>query len=373
MYSGIDQHLILEWSLRLKISLATKKQGVDALKQVISRETVLSQQLKLDVEQLRAITREYRVRIPEYYLNLIEAPDDPIWKQSVPDERELDSDNLPEDPFLEDDPHYSPVPHLTHRYPDRVLLLVTDQCPMYCRYCMRKRKTQKHGGVTRSTIQQGIAYIQRTPAVREVILSGGDPLMLADSLLERILRQIRAVEHVEILRIHTRMPCVLPQRVTPELARMIARFHPLFMVVHFNHPRELTPEAKTALGYLADAGIPLNNQSVLLKGVNDDPVVLRTLCLELLKSRVRPYYLHQADLVHGTDHFRTRVETGLEIMRSLRGQISGLAVPQYVLDGPGGGGKIPLYPDDQQVVLEEKVILKNCDGGNMEYPQVAKD
>lgn len=345
-------------------------QGISALKESVKNGQALAKQLGITPEEVLLVTKKYRVRVPQYYLSLIESENDPIWRQAIPSLHELTEDGLAEDPFAEDDPQYSPVPHLTHRYPDRVLLLVTDVCPMYCRFCMRKRKTQKGQPITKKSIEDGIAYIRETPQVREVILSGGDPLMLTDRRLDQILSQLRKIPHLEIIRIHTKMPCVQPQRVTPALAQMIAAHCPVFMIVHFNHPREITPQSSLALKYLADAGIPLNNQSVLLKDVNDDVAVQRELCLKLLHNRVRPYYLHQADLVHGTNHFRTRVEKGLEIIQQLRGQISGLAVPQYVIDGPGGGGKIPLYPDIGQTVNEQQVVLKNCEGGEMIYPQV---
>ncbi|MGK5093158.1 KamA family radical SAM protein [Deltaproteobacteria bacterium TL4] len=361
---------ILKHQLKTVSINSSTQQGLEALKGAIQSSEELARRLSLNEESQAQITKTYKVRVPEYYLNLIQSPHDPIWKQAIPDLHELDEDHLPEDPFEEDASYYSPTPHLTHRYPDRALLLVTDVCPMYCRYCMRKRKTQKKGGVSQQTVLQGIDYIRKTPQIREVILSGGDPMMLSDRRLEEILQALHQIPHLDLIRIHTRMPCVQPQRITPELGAMLSSFHPLFIVVHFNHPRELTPEASQALSYLADSGIPLSNQSVLLKGVNDDPQVMKQLCLGLLKRRVRPYYLHQADLVHGTDHFRTRVETGVEIIRQLQGQISGLAIPQFVIDGPGGGGKVPLMPDQGQQITEKFVILKNCEGKTMIYPQI---
>ncbi|MBF0288237.1 MAG: KamA family radical SAM protein [SAR324 cluster bacterium] len=353
-----------------KISNNAKIQESAALRRCISNPSALAQKLSVDEAEQHQITKKYRVRIPDYYLNLIEEPNDPIWRQAIPDSRELEEDGLPEDPYSEDDPKHSPTSHLTHRYPDRVLLLVTSVCPMYCRYCMRKRKTQKGANITQSHINQGIEYIRQTPEVREVILSGGDPFMLSNQRLQTILIKLQQIPHVEMIRIHTRMPCVQPQRITPELANMLGQFHPLFVVVHFNHPREITTEAKQALDHLINAGIPLANQSVLLKDINDHPTIIKELCLKLLKTRVQPYYLHQADLVHGTSHFRTRVETGLGIIQSLRGKISGLAIPQYVIDCPGGGGKIPLLPDDGQQILDQEVKLKNYEGQTKTYPQV---
>lgn len=319
--------------------------------------------------EVQAVAQQYRMSIPTHYLGLMQSADDPIARQAVPSLQELEEDGLPEDPYLEDDPRYSPSPHLTWRYPDRALLLVTEQCPMYCRYCMRKRVTQREEKVRWSHIQQAIGFIATQPAIREVILSGGDPLMLSDSRLQRILQALRTIRHVEVLRIHTRMPAVNPQRINRNLAELLGRFQPLYVVSHFNHPRELAPAATSALALLADAGVPLANQSVLLKGVNDNAEVLKELFLGLLKHRVQPYYLHQGDLVHGTNHFRTRVETGLNIMRELQGKISGLALPQYVVDGPGGGGKVPLWPNPPKV-HEDFVEFLNVDGQKVRYPQV---
>lgn len=318
----------------------SRSKGIQALQEHVSDPEFLASHFNLDSHDQALVAKKYRVRIPQYYLNLIQHPDDPIGKQALPSMEELSEDDLPEDPYLEDDPRYSPVPHLTHRYPDRVLLLVTDVCPMYCRFCMRKRKTQRGASITKETIMQGIDYIRNTPQVREVILSGGDPLMLADHKIESLLEQIHSIPHVDVVRIHTKMPCVEPRRITPELAQRLGKYPPMYLIVHFNHPREITPQAEEALSLLANAGICLGNQSVLLKGVNDDAEVMKELCLKLLKNRVRPYYLHQGDLVHGTNHFRTRVETGLQIVGKLRGQITGLAVPQFVVDAPGGEGSI---------------------------------
>lgn len=347
---------------------AASPYGVTALKEAVTDLKAVRQKFAVPADA-DAVNDEYRMRIPTYYLGLIEKEGDPIWLQSVPDGRELDEDHLPEDPLAEDKPENSPVPHLTHRYPDRVLLLVTDRCPMYCRYCTRKRKTLKGSGVGNDTIQKGIDYIAAHPEVRDVIISGGDPLMLSDNKLRSILTRLRAIPHVQILRVHTRMPCVQPQRVTKELADMIGSFKPVFMNVHFNHPREVTPEAERALSLLADAGIPLGNQSVLLRGVNDDPKVMMELCHKLLMCRVRPYYLYQADMVKSTDHLRTRVEDGVAIIQALRGWTSGLAVPQYVIDGPDGGGKIPILPQYLQKLDTDEVILQNYEGRRIVYQQ----
>lgn len=346
---------------------------IQYLQEFIIDSRIISEIYGLDNKEQEKITEIFRMRIPQYYLNLIEKPYDPIWLQAIPDIRELDDDGLQEDPFWEDNPRFSPVPNLTHRYPDRALFFVTDQCPLYCRFCMRKRKTQRGSKVNQETISQGIDYIKSTTKIREVILSGGDPFMLPKKTLFQILSDLHSLDHVEIIRIHTRMPCVMPQKVTEELSQMLSLFHPLFVVVHFNHPCEITKEASFALKLLSDAGIPLANQSVLLRGINDDTNIIKDLCLKLIKNRVRPYYLHQADPVHGTDHFRTRVEKGVEIIQQLNGRISGLAIPKFVVDGPGGGGKIPLQPNHDQHIFEDRVILKNCDGDTMIYPQVSLD
>lgn len=303
----------------------------------------LARRLPIEREAVAAVSRTLRLRVPHHYLGLIEGgPEDPIWRQSVPHPAELEEGDLAEDPLREDDPRNSPVPHLTHRYPDRALLLVTEACPMYCRFCMRKRKTLRGGGVTAETVARGIAHVARTPAIREVIVSGGDPLMLADARLDAILAALRAIPHVRALRVHTRMPCVEPRRVTAALARLLARHHPLHVCVHFNHPREVTAEAAAALGLLLDAGLPVHNQAVLLRGVNDDADVLRDLFRSLMRCGVHPYYLHHADLVPGTARLRTSIQRGLALVDELRRRAPELAMLHYVLDTPGGGGKVPL-------------------------------
>jgi lysine 2,3-aminomutase len=287
----------------------------------------------------------YPVRISHAYASLIREPGDPVWRQCMPDARELADDDQLDDPLAEES--LSPVPGLIHRYPDRVVLLVSNRCPVYCRFCMRKRHV---GGTGRPVpgkelLERACAYIAAVPAIRDVVLSGGDPLMLDDDSLHQILMRLRAIPHVATIRIGTRIPVTLPERVTPELCALLRRFHPLYVNTHFNHPVEITAASARACGLLADAGIPLGNQTVLLRGVNDDTGVMRELMTGLLAIRVRPYYLHQMDLVKGTAHFRTPLATGLEIMRALRGYIPGLAVPQFVVDLPGGKGKVPLLPD----------------------------
>ncbi|MBI4791198.1 MAG: KamA family radical SAM protein, partial [Deltaproteobacteria bacterium] len=264
----------------------------------------------------------------------------------------------------------SPVPNLLHKYPDRVLFLVCAQCAMYCRFCTRKRKVGTDRMViTRETVSAGIDYIAGHPEIRDVLISGGDPLLLADERLEEILTAVRKIPTVEIIRIGTRVPCTLPMRVTVRLARLLKKFHPLYINTHFNHPAEITPEAAKACARLADAGIPLSCQTVLLRGINDDPQTMRELMQKLLRIRVRPYYLFQGDMTRGTNHFRTTIAAGKEIMQSLIGFTSGLAVPTYALDAPGGGGKIPLTPE---YVREEgeRLIFTNYQGRTCYYDSI---
>jgi lysine 2,3-aminomutase len=308
-------------------------------------------------EKAEALNKLFHIRINPYYLSLIRYPGDPIWLQCIPDEKELEEDGLPEDPLNEE--RDSPVPSITHRYRDRVLFLTTSQCSMYCRFCTRKRKVSDSSKINAKYIQDGINYIAAHKEVRDVILSGGDPLMLTDYMLERILSALRAIPHVEVIRLGTKMPCVLPHRITPKLCKVIRKYHPIYVNTHFNHPWECTPEAKRACEMVVDAGCPVGNQAVLMKGVNDDPEVMLELFRKLLAMRVRPYYLYQADMTKSTNHFRTPVRVGLEIMDKLRGHISGLGVPYYVIDAPGGGGKIPLLP--QYVIGRNgnQIILRN--------------
>ena len=337
------------------------RQSVDSAKDLIDR-------FDFDPALAERLNKLFHIRVNPYYLSLIRYPGDPIWLQCIPDKVELQDDNAPEDPLNEEAD--SPVPSITHRYPDRVLFLVTSQCSMYCRFCTRKRKVSDSSKINSKWIQGGIDYIAAHPEVRDVVLSGGDPLMVTDYVLERILASLRAIPHVEIIRLGTKMPCVLPQRITPKLCKMIRKYHPVYVNTHFNHPWECTPEAEKACGLLADAGCPVGNQAVLMKGVNDDADVMMELHRKLLKMRVRPYYIYQADLTKGTNHFRTPVSKGLEIMDKLRGHTSGLAVPYYVIDTPGGGGKIPILP---QYVLGRNgkdIILRNFKYDIFTYPDV---
>ena len=337
------------------------------LRNSVTQGQQLAEDFGADASEIDAICKEYPMRIPKYYYNLIKEKGDPVWMQSVPSGQELRDMDSPEDPLHEEED--SPVPRLTHRYPDRVLLLVTDRCPMYCRFCTRKRMVGRTSTITEKTIAMGIDYIRSHPEIRDVLLSGGDPLMVSDRKLERIISSLRAIPHVEIIRIGTRFPCVLPSRITDSLCNMLKKYHPIFINTHFNHPQEITPQAKEACERLSNAGIPLGCQTVLMKGVNDDPAILKELMHKLLMMRVRPYYLYQADLTRGTNHFRTRVEAGLQIMQSLRGYTTGFGVPQFVIDAPGGGGKIPLMPDYVVRFDEKEIVLRNFEGKQYRYPQ----
>ncbi|HLB02697.1 MAG TPA: KamA family radical SAM protein [Nitrospiria bacterium] len=330
----------------------------------------LDGQLGATPEEVKEAIEVFPMRINSYFLDLMKEKGDPIARQVVPSPEES-RDGAPylDDPL--DEEKDSPVPGLVHRYPDRVLLMVTTQCPIYCRFCTRKRIIGRPGIVSMGTIRRGIDYIRNHGEVRDVILSGGDPLMLKDEVIEEILQGLRAIPHLEIIRIGSRVPGALPQRVTERLCEMLKKYHPLFMNLHFNHPDEVTPEAKKACEMLADAGIPLGSQTVLLKGINDDPQVMKRLMQKLLTCRVKPYYIYQADLVSGTDHFRTTVEAGLEIMRHLQGHTSGMAVPKYVIDAPHGGGKVPINPPDFVLGINEKeVVVKNYENQVYSYPQV---
>lgn len=326
----------------------------------------------VDPESIRSVVKDYRMRITPHVLRLIKEKGDAIWKQVMPEPVEAEDFDAPADPLSEDAD--SPVPHLVHRYPDRVLLMVTNQCPIYCRFCTRKRLVGKPGFLSQGDLDRAIEYIQTHPEIRDVILSGGDPLLLTDEYLERVLRELRAVPHLEIIRIGTRVPGSLPSRITEKLCRMLKKYHPLYMNLHFNHPDELTPEVKQACERLADAGIPLGSQTVLLEGVNDDPELIKRLMQKLLTCRVKPYYLYQADLTQGTNHFRTTVDKGLEILKALQGHTSGMAVPRYVIDAPGGGGKIPILPKENLLSLDSgEVVLKNYEDRIFTYPQVEED
>lgn len=309
--------------------------------------------------------------VTPHFFNLIHPTDPgcPIRRQVIPriEETYTDPDDLM-DPCGEDS--HMPVPGLVHRYPDRVLFLVTDRCASYCRYCTRSRVVS---GVSDQKLEtqwdQAIDYLKKTPQVRDVLLSGGDPLLFSDGKLEKLLTRLRDIPHLQFLRIGSRIPIFLPQRITESFCQMLKKFHPLFLSIHTNHPQELTSEVKVALERLADAGVVMGNQSVLLKGVNDSVQVQKDLVQKLLMCRVRPYYLYQADLISGTKHLRTGINQGLDIIQGLRGHTTGYAIPQYVVDGPGGGGKIPLNPDYVVDRTPERVTLRNYEGKKFIYPE----
>ena len=334
----------------------------------------LSRFIQLSGEERLALSDpegSFPLSITPYYLSLVSPSDplQPVRRSVVPVFAE--TLRMPEedgDPLGED--HDSPVPGLVHRYPDRVLFLVTGFCSVYCRYCTRSRMVGrgKIPLVNREQWEAAIDYIRRTPAVRDVLLSGGDPLTLPDEVLDWLLTKLRRIPHVEIVRIGTKVPVVLPQRITSGLVKMLKKHHPLWMSIHFTHPDELTPEMADACAKLAEAGIPLGSQTVLLAGINDNVETMKRLVQGLLRDRVRPYYLYQCDPIFGSSHFRTPVEKGLEIIQGLRGHTSGYAVPSYVIDAPGGGGKIPLLPEYYQGRQGDYVLLRNYEGGLFRYP-----
>ena len=313
--------------------------------------------------------------ITPYFFNLIDPADEncPIRRQVVPRIEETTKASWEmADPCGEDS--HSPVPGLVHRYPDRVLFLVTDRCASYCRYCTRSRLVSNATGYDfHPDFARQIDYVRRHPEIRDVLLSGGDPLLLSDDKLEFLLRELRTIPHVEFLRIGTRIPIFLPQRITPELCAMLKKYHPLFVSVHSNHPRELTIEVRQALERLADAGIPLGNQSVLLRHVNDDATVMKAQIQKLLMCRVKPYYLYQTDLISGSAHLRVSVRKGLEIMEQLRGHTTGYGVPQFVIDAPGGGGKVPINPGYILYHDNEKIVIRNYEGKIFEYPETGNE
>lgn len=344
------------------------------LKNRITSLAGLEKHLELTSEERAGVLlagTKLALAVTPHYFNLIEPnnPGCPIRRQVIPRMEEgYDSPHDMADPCGED--NAMPVPGLVHRYPDRVLFLVTDRCASYCRYCTRSRVVSGVGEQELVTeFEEAFRYLQKHTEIRDVLLSGGDALLLSDSKLEGILQRLRAIPHIEFLRIGTRVPIFLPQRITPELCAMLRKYHPLWMSVHVNHPRELTIEVRDALGRLADAGIPLGNQSVLLNGVNDDPETMRQLVHKLLLCRVRPYYLYQCDLIRGSSHLRTSVAKGIEIVESLRGFTSGYAIPQFVIDAPGGGGKVPINPNYVVYHDTEKIVIRNFEGKIYEYPE----
>lgn len=327
----------------------------------------LEQYFELDEEEKKIIENvlgQFRMAITPYYLTLIN-PDnkkDPVRIQAVPmvDEMHVGIHDL-DDPLHEDGDMV--VPGLTHRYPDRVLFLITDMCSMYCRHCTRRRFAgQQDTGSKMDNVDKALEYIKNHPEVNDVLLSGGDALLVSDARLEYVISELRKIDHVGVIRIGSRTPVVMPQRITKELVDMLKKYHPIWVNTHFNHPKELTPDTKRALDLMADAGIPLGNQSVLLKGVNDCVNIMKKLVKRLIQVRVRPYYIYQCDLSKGIEHFRTPVTKGIEIIEGLRGHISGIAVPTFVVDAPGGGGKIPVMPNYVISQAPGRTILRNYEG-----------
>ncbi|MHD0319287.1 lysine 2,3-aminomutase [Fusobacterium sp. THCT1E2] len=342
-----------DWHWQVK----NRIESLEDLKKYITLSAEEEEGVKKTLETLR-------MAVTPYYFSLMDNndPNCPVRKQAIPSIKEIhqaEADLL--DPLHEDED--SPVPGLTHRYPDRVLLLITDMCSMYCRHCTRRRFAgASDDAMPMDRIDKAIEYIARTPQVRDVLLSGGDALLVSDETLEYIISKLRAIPHVEIVRIGSRTPVVLPQRITPELVEMLKKYHPIWLNTHFNHPKEVTPESKKACELLANAGIPLGNQSVLLRGINDCVHVMKKLVHELVKMRVRPYYIYQCDLSMGLEHFRTPVSKGIEIIEGLRGHTSGYAVPTFVVDAPGGGGKTPVMPQYVISQAPHKVVLRNFEG-----------
>ncbi len=349
-----------EWQVRNRITT------LDALKKIVN----------LTPEEEAGVVKSLeilRMGITPYYALLMDENDPkcPVRMQAVPTALETHmSDADMDDPLHEDGD--SPVPGITHRYPDRVLFLITDMCSMYCRHCTRRRFAgHNDAGVPRDRIDAAIDYIRKTPVVRDVLLSGGDALLVSDDLLEYIISRLREIPHVEIIRIGSRTPVVLPQRITPKLVEMLKKYHPIWLNTHFNHPKEITPETRRACDLMANAGIPLGNQSVLLKGINDSVHIMRDLVHQLVVMRVRPYYIYQCDLSTGIEHFRTPVSKGIEIIEGLRGHTSGYCVPTFVVDAPGGGGKIPVMPQYMISQSPDKVVLRNYEGVITTYTQPA--
>ena len=346
------------------------------LRKSISNPKEISELFRISEEEMNKICEKYPARITPYYASLIKEKDDAIYKQCVPDMKEITDSFGDEDPLHEEPENQKRknVPGLiTHRYPDRVLFRISNQCAMYCRFCTRKRKVGDIGkNPSWNDVLNGIKYIEQHEEIRDVLLSGGDPLMLDDMILEKIIKSVYEITKTRknsIIRIGTRIPCVLPQRITPELCSMLKKYQPIYLNTHFNHPREITEQSRKACSLLADSGIPLGSQTVLLKGVNDNPEIMKELMQALVAMRVKPYYIYQTDLVRGTNHFRTKVEKGFEILDALIGNTSGLCVPHFVIDAPGGGGKIPVMPNAILDINDKEVKLRNFEKGEFKYPQ----
>ena len=346
-----------EWQAILKDrSVAT----LDALAERFGSDVI-------DTAALSPAFDAFQMRITPAALEQIKAVGDAMWQQYVPTAQELDVVDGIVDSLDED--RDSPVPNITHRYPDRALFLVSPVCASYCRFCTRRRKVGDPEKIPLNQYDTALAYLGDHREIRDVILSGGDPMMLSDRRLEYLFQKLREIPHIEIIRIGSRITSHLPERITPEFCDMVQRYHPIFMNTHFNHPDELTPAAVAALDRLSKAGVPLGCQTVLLKGVNDDPAIMKELMHRLLKARVRPYYIYMCDPVAGGEHFRTTVQKGLEIIEALRGWTSGLAVPHFVIDAPGGGGKVPLQPEYVESMTDEEVVFHNYEGKRFVYKQ----
>jgi lysine 2,3-aminomutase len=332
----------------------------------ITKHHQLPGNICLNLFDLKQVTAHFPMRISPHYLALIGKADDPLARQVIPDIRELRDLKADPDPLSEES--QSPVSQIIHRYPRRVIFLVSNQCAVYCRFCMRKRRIHKEGQVTREAIREGLDHIRRNRKISEVILSGGDPFMLGDAALIEILSALHRMPHVRILRIHTRVPGTWPQRITPALARALSAFHPLYINIHFNHPDEINPMSEQACAHLVDAGIPLGSQTVLLRQINDNPETLQLLFQKLLQIRVRPYYIHQLDRVPGTSHFWVPMEKALGLIGRLRGRISGQAMPHFMIDLPGGGGKVELLPESRLSKNDNEWIMQNFEGRRFTYP-----
>ena len=363
------------WSDK-NVSPADWNSSIWQLKNRITTLAQLEEHLTLTEEERSGVLlsgNKLAMAITPHFFNLIdpEDPGCPIRRQVIPriEETFEDPDEM-SDPCGEDS--HMPVPGLVHRYPDRVLFLVTDRCASYCRYCTRSRVVSGVGEQElHIEFEAAFRYLERHTEIRDVLLSGGDPLLFSDAKLDALLTRLRAIKHIEFIRIGSRVPIFLPQRITPELCRMLQKHHPLWISIHTNHPRELTTEVRDALSLLANHGVPLGNQSVLLRGVNDNADVMKSLVHKLLMCRVRPYYLYQCDLIQGSSHLRASVAEGIEIIEQLRGHTTGYAIPQFVIDAPGGGGKVPVNPDYVVQRDEQRVLIRNYEGKTFEYPEPA--
>ncbi|MBI5691403.1 MAG: KamA family radical SAM protein [Verrucomicrobia bacterium] len=361
LWTHVPEHEWRDWAWQLKHRLTTTRQLEELME--------LTPEEKAGCEHAN---QKLALAITPYFFNLIDRsnPDCPIRKQVIPRADEMVvSEGEALDSLGEDE--HSPVSGLVHRYPDRVLFLVTDRCASYCRYCTRSRLVSNAQDYNfHPEYEQGLQYIENHPEVRDVLLSGGDPLLLSDRKLEQLISRLRAIKHVEFIRIGSRIPVFLPQRITPELCEVFKKHGPVWMSIHVNHPKECTDELRAACERLTFAGVPLGNQSVLLKGINDDVEVMKALVHRLLRMRVRPYYLYQMDLITGGSHFKADVRKGIEIIRALRGHTTGYAVPQFVIDAPGGGGKVPINPEYVESLSDEAVVLRNYEGRKYRYPMV---